>query len=151
MRGKVLSLYALGLAVALAATTAPSITEASHGGGAGHGGGGHSFHVGAVAIARIPTNPSSSPATHNGFAPVVHARPVFRRRRHFGGDGVGFFVPYVIEPHIITVTSGSRTAATGIVPAASQSRPVIERFPLSQQPKGSILLVRGTSVSFVVF
>src|ERR1700722_15280017 len=140
MRGKVLSLYALGLAVALGATPAPSITEASHGSA------GHSFRVGAVAIAQIPTT-ASSPATHSGFAPVVHARPVFRHRRFFGGDGVGFFVPYVIEPHIITVTSGS---GTSVAPAASQSRPAIERFPLNQQPKGSILLVRGTRTSFVL-
>jgi hypothetical protein len=144
MREKVLSLYALGLAVVLAATIAPSITEASRGGS------GHSFHVGAVAIAQIPSS-STPPATRNGFAPVTHARPVFRHRRSFGGANVGFFVPYIIEPHIITVTPGSGSSATGVAPAASRSRPVIERFVRNQQPKGSILLVRGSSKSFVVF
>jgi hypothetical protein len=160
MWGTARSLYAFGLAVALATTMAPRITEAG-----GHGGSGHSGHVGAVAITQIPINRSSPPAIHSGFAPAharpafaplyarpgFHARPVFRHRRYFGGDDVGFFVPYVIEPHIITVTSGSGTNATGIAPAASQSRPVIERFPRIQPPKGSILLVRGSSVSFVLF
>jgi hypothetical protein len=123
----------IAFALILSAALFPGSTEASRG----------------AVVAPIPT-PSRSMSLVVNSAP--HALPAIALPRHAFTRYARISYRRIVRPHIITVSARPATARSSpTTKLGKRSLIYTERFPRPEAPRGSILIVRGDSVGFVLF
>lgn len=128
-------LGAIAFGVMLGVAMVPGSTEASRGA------------LGAV-VTRIPPLPGRMSLVVNS---TPHALPAVAVPPHASFRSMRLSYRRIVRPHIITVGAGP--AARNFPSLKPDERSVIftERFPRIDAPRGSILIVRGDNVGFVLF
>lgn len=129
-------LGAIAFGVMLGVAMVPGSTEASRGA------------LGAV-VTPIPAPPGQMSLVVNS---TPHALPAVAVPRHAFFRSMRLSYRRIVRPHIITVGAGpAATRSVGARRSADRSLIFAERFPRIDAPHGSILIVRGDNVGFVLF